>query len=93
MITITKADLVANISAVTRVNAKDVVAVVNKFMNQVKEEVSCHRTVALRGFGSFVPVKKAEHKARDIKRGETVIIPAHDSVKFKPSEDFKKSLR
>lgn len=48
--------------------------------------------VYLRGFGSFVVVKRSEKTARNISKGTVITVPAHRSVKFKLSPNLKTRL-
>jgi DNA-binding protein HU-beta len=49
--------------------------------------------VYLRGFGTFHLKRRAEKTARNISKNTTVIVPAHDIPAFKPSNEFKDSLK
>ena len=48
--------------------------------------------IYLRGFGTFKVRTTKPRKARNISRGETVIIPPRKSVKFVPCEGLKERL-
>lgn len=48
--------------------------------------------VAISGFGSFKPVKRAARKGRNPRSGEEIQIPASTVVKFTPSKSLKESL-
>lgn len=48
--------------------------------------------VYLRGFGSMEVKTTKEKKARNIKAGTTVVVPAQRTVKFKISNQLKKRL-
>lgn len=45
-------------------------------------------SIQLRGFGSFTVVNKSERIVKDIKTGKPFTVPAHKSVRFKPSKEF-----
>jgi DNA-binding protein HU-beta len=58
----------------------------------IKETIAKGDSLILRGFGVLMPVDLAPKTARNINTGETVIIPAHKGVKFRPSQEFKELL-
>jgi nucleoid DNA-binding protein len=44
--------------------------------------------IILKGFGTFRIKLRAEKKCRNPNTGETIIVPAHNVVTFKPSKNF-----
>ena len=63
------------------------------FMDVVKESLSNHEHVYLRGFGSFIIKKRAKKTARNIRQDETIIIPEHDIPAFKPAKTFVNDVK
>ena len=49
-------------------------------------------SVAISGFGSFKPVKRAARKGRNPRSGAEIQIPESTAVKFTPSKALKESL-
>ncbi|MDR2819768.1 MAG: HU family DNA-binding protein [Desulfovibrio sp.] len=49
-------------------------------------------SVAISGFGSFKPVKRAARKGRNPRTGQEIKIPASTTVKFTPGKALKESL-
>ena len=84
----TKAELVKQISDATGVEKSAAMAVVEAFMETVKDSISKGEAVYLRGFGTFDIKHRAQKTARNITRNTTMIIPEHDVPSFKPSKDF-----
>ena len=84
----TKAEIVAKITEKTGIEKTNTQVVVDAFMNVVKETVAQGEPVYLRGFGSFVRKTRAEKVGRNIKKDESIIIPAHNIPAFKPSKTF-----
>ena len=84
----TKAEIVNEISLKTGVDRKEVLQIVEGFMESVKTSLANGENVYLRGFGSFILRHRAEKVARNITKNTTMIIPAHDIPAFKPSKDF-----
>ena len=91
----TKADIINGIASSTGISKKDVSAVVESFMDAIKNSMlEKKENVYLRGFGSFIIKHRAEKTARNISKNTTITIPAHNFPSFKPAktciEDMKK---
>lgn len=84
----TKADIVNRIADDTGMSRKEVLAVVEAFMEEVKKSMIDGEEVFLRGFGSFVIKHRAAKTARNIAKNTTIVIKAHDYPTFKPSKGF-----
>ncbi|MCK9616532.1 MAG: integration host factor subunit beta [Lentimicrobiaceae bacterium] len=84
----TKAEIVADIASKTGVEKVAVQAVVESFMDSVKDSLSKGENVYLRGFGSFTIKRRAEKTGRNISKNTTIIIPAHNIPAFKPAKTF-----
>ena len=89
----TKADIVANVSVQSGIDKADVLAVVEKFMNEVKSSLEKGENVYLRGFGSFVIKTRAEKTGRNISKNVAVQIPAHNIPAFKPAKVFVQGVK
>ncbi len=85
----TKQELVSAAAQQTGVERAIVSAVVEAFMEQVRESLTNGESVYLRGFGTFYRKHRAEKKARNITKNTTIVVPAHDVPAFKPSKSFK----
>jgi len=48
---------------------------------------------ALRGFGSFTIKTRAEKTGRNITKGTSIIIPAHNVPTFKPAKTFIEDVK
>jgi DNA-binding protein HU-beta len=79
---------VNEISLKTGTERKEVLQIVEGFMESVKASLINGENVYLRGFGSFILKHRAEKVARNINKNTSVVIPAHDVPHFKPSKDF-----
>ena len=84
----TNAEIVNEISLKTGTDRKEVLQIVEGFMESVKASLINGENVYLRGFGSFILKHRAEKVARNINKNTSVVIPAHDVPHFKPSKDF-----
>ena len=89
----TKADLISAISSETGTDKVIVRKVLESFTENVKKSLTNNNNVYLRGFGSFIVVKKAQKTARDIRKNTKVIIPEHFAPKFKPVKSFVDSVK
>ena len=86
----TKEEIVSEIASTTGIEKGAVMAVLERFMDVVKESVAQGENVYLRGFGSFITKTRAEKTARNISKNTLLIVPKHNIPAFKPSESFKK---
>ena len=85
----TKADIINEIATSTGIAKKDVSAVVESFMETIKDSLlEKKENVYLRGFGSFIVKHRAEKTARNISKNTTIIIPEHNIPAFKPAKTF-----
>ena len=89
----TKAEIVAKIAEKTGVEKGSTQAVVESFMEIVKEAVKKNEDVYLRGFGSFKTKVRAEKVGRNIKAGTRIVIPEHRIPAFKPAKSFINDLK
>lgn len=89
----TKAEIVAEIAQRTGLEKVNIQATVETFMEVVKDSLGKGNNVYLRGFGSFIIKRRAEKTGRNISKGTTVIIPAHNIPSFKPSKTFMNEIK
>ena len=89
----TKAEIVNSISKSTGIEKATTLAVVEAFMDTVKDSLAKKDPVYLRGFGSFIIKHRAQKVARNITAKTTVIVPAHDIPAFKPCDEFEKLVQ
>ena len=91
--TMTKADIVSNISNELGIDRADVQATDEKFMKEVKISLENGENVYLRGFGSFIIKTRAEKTGRNISRNVAIKIPAHNIPAFKPAKIFVQGIK
>ncbi len=89
----TKAELVKQISDATGIEKSAAMAVVEAFMETVKDSISKGEAVYLRGFGTFDIKHRATKAARNITRNTTIIVPEHDVPSFKPCKEFMAGVK
>ena len=89
----TKADIVADISAETGLEKAEALRAVEAFMTSIKTSLSKGQNDYLRGFGSFIVKERAEKTGRNISKNTTIIIPAHNIPSFKPAKTFVEEIK
>jgi len=89
----TKADIVAKISEKTGIEKREAMAVVEAFMNVVKNSMYEGKNIYLRGFGTIYIKRRAKKPGRIISRNTTIMIPAHNIPAFKPAKSFANKLK
>ena len=89
----TKQDIVNQITKQTGIDKTTTLAVVESFMENVKDSLVKGNPVYLRGFGSFIIKHRAEKAARNITKKTTMTIPAHDIPAFKPAKVFVNAVK
>ena len=83
-----KGELIAEIAEVgglTKVKAEEAL---NRVLANMSGAMVKGERVTLSGFGSFKVVERAEQKGRNPQNGDSIIIPAHNVVKFKPGKNL-----
>ena len=88
----TKAEIVNEIAQKTGVEKEKALKVVEALMVVVKEQTAQGEDIFLRGFGTFTTKTRAQKIGRLIKENKSVVVPAHRSPYFKPSDDDKAML-
>lgn len=91
--TMTKIDIVANISRDTGIDRVDVKEIIEKFMFEVTGSLERGENVYLRGFGSFIVRKRKAKLARNIKKGTPVVVPECYVPYFKPAREVVDSVK
>ncbi|MBP9995047.1 MAG: integration host factor subunit beta [bacterium] len=89
----TKAEIVAQIAEKTGVEKGATQAVVESFMDIVKDSIKNDNPVYLRGFGSFIKKTRKEKMGRNIKKGTSIVIPEHSIPAFKPAKTFVNEMK
>ena len=89
----TKAEIVSKVAKATGVEKATVNAVVQSFMENVKDSLAKEKPVYLRGFGSFIIKHRAHKTARNLLEETTMVIPEHDIPAFKPSKTFIEMIK
>lgn len=65
---------------------------VDGVLRVISETLAKGETVQLRGFGSFVLANVGERQVKNVRTGEPMTIPAHKTVRFRPSKEIVQPL-
>jgi len=90
--TITKKDLIDRVSAATGQKRQDVKHIVQKFLDQVIEELGQGHRLEFRDFGVFEIKRRASRTAQNPKTLQPVKVPPKRTVKFKIGRLMKQRL-
>ena len=90
---ITKADIVDAIYNKTGTNRKDIRDIVDYFIDEVKAALVSHKSIELRGFGTFeIKIRKGRQKARNPKTGEILSVNSHGIAAFKAGRELRQDV-
>ena len=84
-----KTELVAAIAKKTELSKKDAEKALKAFTDVVAEELKKGEKIQLVGFGTFEVSERAAREGRNPKSGETMLIAASKSPKFKAGKALK----
>ncbi len=85
----TKADLIEEVSAISRLSKKSSEVVVNTFFESIVGSLRRQEKIELRGFGSFKLRHRRARVGRNPKTGARVDVPAKVVPYFKPGKDLR----
>jgi DNA-binding protein HU-beta len=82
-----KANMIESVSKLTgsRVEAQ---RIVDQLFKMMRDALRQGEKVVVQGFGSFHVVMRKPKKARNIKTGQEVLVPARQAIKFRKAKDF-----
>lgn len=84
--------MVSNTAVTAGVSQEQARKVVKAFIAELKLALCKGDAVALREFGTFRTVHRAPKKGHNPVTGESITIPAQDTVTFKVSKEFRNTL-
>lgn len=94
MSTVTKRDLVVQISDQTGLTQHQVFDVIQLFIDNVTSHLAQNEPVVLRNFGTFEVLTRKSKIGRNPRKPEkSVHVPARAVVKFTPGKDLKERVR
>ena len=90
--TVTKAEIVDEVSRATGLTKVETETVMNGIMSTITSALESERRMELRGFGTFGVKRRDPRKARNPGTGETVFLPERYVPTFKPSGLLRKNV-
>jgi DNA-binding protein HU-beta len=92
-LTMTKAEIIQEISLKTGVEKNQVQEVVESFFKVVRNNMTEGKNVYFRGFGSFIIKRRAKKIARNISKNTAMVIDEHYIPSFKPAKTFVEKIK
>ncbi len=80
-----KGELVASIADLGGMTKSQAEQALNTVLSNMANAMEKGEKVILSGFGSFRVVERAAQKGRNPQNGQSIVIPAHNVVKFRPA--------
>ena len=93
LMTITKKDIVMNVSTETNLTQIDVKNIIQKLLDSITESLEQGETVELRNFGIFKVKTRRGRLGRNPRTGEEVKVPEKKVVTFKPGLILKQKVK
>ena len=87
--TVTKAELVEEVTRVTELPRKESEAVIETIFDSIIAALQSDDKIEIRGFGSFRTRERRGRTGRNPKTGEKVAVPPKKIPYFKPSKELK----
>lgn len=87
-----KAELIQAVAAKAEVSHVDAERVVDEVLALIEEKLVAGEEVKLSGFGIFSKKERAARNGTNPSNGAKIVIPAANSVAFKPSKTLKEKL-
>src|ERR687894_2101935 len=87
--TVTKADLIEEVSRVVEMTRKDSEVIVEAIFDSVVRALRTGDKIEIRGFGSFRTRQRQPRVGRNPKTGTRVEVPSKRIPYFKPSKELK----
>lgn len=88
----TKNDLAREVAVSEKLCLSTAFKAVDGVLRVIKEALAKGEEVTLRGFGTLSVVKREERNAVHFTTKDPIVIPAHRTVKFRISKEFKELL-
>ena len=88
-VTMTKADLIEDVSRLAEVTRKDGEVIVETIFDSIVRSLRVGDKIEIRGFGSFRTRQRKPRIGRNPKTGDKVDVPAKKIPFFKPSKELK----
>jgi len=86
----TKADIIDALYEKTGMEKKEIRALVDLFVTEIKTALLERYIIELRGFGTFeLKIRKARSRARNPRTGEPVSVRSHGNIVFRSGRELR----
>jgi len=92
MVTITRANLAANIQQTAGLTGAESYKIIDLFFSEIADSLIRGEEVKISGLGTFKILNKKQRMGRNPKTGEPAVISARRVVSFRPSTEFRKKV-
>lgn len=89
MSALTKADMIDRLTIRLRITRQDARRIVDKFFEEISQNLADGREVKISGFGNFELKDKKSRPGRNPKTGESIPVKARRVVTFKAGQKFR----
>lgn len=89
----TKHELASKLAEEKGINKSAAIKAVEGMMEIMSGTFARKESVFLRGFGTFKIVMRKGKTARDITKGQPIVVPARYAVKFVPCNNLKRKIQ
>lgn len=89
MSALTKADMIDRLTIRLRITRQDARRIVDKFFEEVSQNLADGKEVKISGFGNFELKDKKSRPGRNPKTGESIPVKARRVVTFKAGQKFR----
>ena len=90
--TLTKSDITNAVYEKSGKSRHETARLVNALLSVMRESIRADGSLLFSGFGKFDAYAKKSVRGRNLKTGESIVLPAHVKVVFRPSKVFKNEL-
>lgn len=87
-----KSELIEKIQKKTKLSKVQIELVLNSLIDSIVESLSENEDVKIVGFGVFTKAHRKSRRARNLKTGETLILPSKSIPRFRPGKEFKEKI-
>ncbi len=89
----TKSDIVQRLTVQSGLRKKEVLYIIDNFLDRIKECVRNGEKVEIRGFGTFYQNEKKARSVFSPIAGKTIEVPAKVTMSFKSSKNSSEELK
>ena len=84
--------IVATLSKKMGREPNDIIALIDGLSAIIKDKCGALDSIAIPGFGTFIPLKENEKITTDLSTGKRMLLPPQISLQFQPSTILRKKL-